>query len=65
MLFRSRWNVDTVLVPPDSALATGLRSSPGWTVSYEDSQAVILSALPDAIRTEPNKGNPTVGKPSL
>jgi hypothetical protein len=60
-----RWNVDTVLVPPDSALATALRSSPGWTVSYEDSQAVILSALPDAIRTEPNKGNPTVGKPSL
>ena len=37
-----RWNIDTVLVPPDSALATGLRNSPGWTVAYEDSQAVVL-----------------------
>jgi hypothetical protein len=59
-----RWSVDTVLVPPDSALATGLRSSPGWTVSYEDSQAVILTALPDPIRTDPTTGNPTLAKPS-
>jgi hypothetical protein len=43
-----RWNIDTVLVPPGSALATGLRNSPGWTVAYEDSQAVILSAPPHA-----------------
>jgi|HubBroStandDraft_1064217.scaffolds.fasta_scaffold00004_15 hypothetical protein len=41
-----RWKIDTVLVPPNSALATGLRSSPGWTVAYEDSQAVILTAGP-------------------
>ncbi len=60
-----RWSVDTVLVPPDSALATGLRSSPGWTVSYEDSQAVILNTLPHATRTEPVKGNLTLAKPSL
>jgi hypothetical protein len=40
------WNIDTVIVPPDSALATGLRSSPGWTISYEDSQAVILTSRP-------------------
>ncbi len=46
-----RWNIDTVLVPPGSALATGLRSSPGWTVAYEDSQAVVLSAPPHAIQT--------------
>jgi len=39
-----QWRIDTVLVPSDSALATGLRSSPGWTVAYEDSQAVILKA---------------------
>jgi hypothetical protein len=44
-----RWNIDTVLVPPDSPLATGLRSSPVWTVAYEDSQAVVLTALPHAL----------------
>lgn len=38
-----RWDIDTVLVPADSALATGLRNSPGWTVAYEDSQAVVLT----------------------
>src|SRR5271169_5841110 len=26
-----QWRIDTVLVPADSALATGLRNSPGWT----------------------------------
>jgi hypothetical protein len=53
-----QWNIDTVLVPSRSPLATGLRSSPGWTVSYEDSQAVILTMLPPAVRTEPT------GKPA-
>ena len=43
-----RWNIDTVLVPADSALATGLRSAPGWTVAYEDSQAIILTSSPHA-----------------
>src|SRR5271170_4664791 len=38
-----RWGIATVLVPADSALATGLRSAPGWTVAYEDSQAVVLT----------------------
>jgi hypothetical protein len=46
-----RWKIDTVLVPADSALATGLRSSPGWSVSYEDSQAIILKARPDPQQT--------------
>jgi hypothetical protein len=59
------WSVETVLVPPHSPLATGLRSSPGWTVSYEDSQAVILTALPSAIRTEPTSAKPALAKPSL
>jgi hypothetical protein len=40
------WKIDTVLVPRDSALATGLRSSPDWLVSYEDAQAVILTSTP-------------------
>ena len=43
-----RWGIDTVIVPSDSALATGLRSSPGWKVAYEDSQAAVLTALPPA-----------------
>jgi hypothetical protein len=60
-----RWSVNTVLVPPHSPLATGLRSSPGWTVRYEDSQAVILAALPTAIRTEPAGAKPAFAKPSL
>jgi hypothetical protein len=45
-----QWNIDTVLVPASSALGTGLRSSPGWRVAYEDSQAVVLSAPPRAIQ---------------
>jgi hypothetical protein len=47
-----QWHIGTVLVPADSALATGLRSSPAWTVAYEDSQAVVLTA-PRAIPMEP------------
>jgi hypothetical protein len=38
-----RWHVQTVFVPPDSALAIGLQSAPEWTVAYQDSQAVILT----------------------
>jgi hypothetical protein len=39
-----QWKIRMVLVPAGSSLATGLRSSPGWTVAYEDSQAVLLTA---------------------
>jgi hypothetical protein len=38
------WNVNTALVPRASALATGLRSTPGWSVVYEDDQAVVLTS---------------------
>jgi hypothetical protein len=51
-----RWNIDTVLVPADSSLATGLRRARGWTVSYEDPQAIILTLQPDAIGTTPTPG---------
>jgi hypothetical protein len=44
------WRIETVLVPADSALATGLRSSPGWTVAHDDTQAVVLSAPAHAIQ---------------
>jgi hypothetical protein len=45
-----QWRIETVLIPATSALATGLRSSPDWTVAYEDSQAVILNATPHATK---------------
>jgi hypothetical protein len=38
-----RWRIGAVLVPASSALAAGLRQAPGWTVSYEDAQAVIMT----------------------
>lgn len=47
-----QWRITTVLVPADSALATGLRNSSGWTVTYEDSQAVVLSASHPSVPTE-------------
>ncbi len=58
-----RWGIDTVIVPPASALATGLQNSPGWTVSYEDSQAIVLTALPNAIRREPASAKPSKPNP--
>ena len=48
-----QWRIGTVLIPPDSAMATGLRSSSGWTVAYEDSQAIVLNAPSRAIQTAP------------
>jgi hypothetical protein len=59
-----RWGISTVLVPSNSPLATGLRSSPAWTVSYEDAQAVVLTALPNAIHREPAPAKPSFAKPS-
>jgi hypothetical protein len=40
------WHIQTVVVPPDSALATGLQSAPGWAIAYQDSQAIILTKRP-------------------
>jgi hypothetical protein len=57
-----RWRIDTVLVPADSALATGLRNSPGWTVSYEDAQAIVLSAPPQAGHAKATPLLPSVRK---
>jgi hypothetical protein len=36
------WQIRTVLVNPDCALAVALRDAPGWQVRYSDSQAVVL-----------------------
>jgi hypothetical protein len=40
------WHIQTVVVPPDSALAIGLQSAPGWAIAYHDSQAIILTRRP-------------------
>jgi hypothetical protein len=58
-----RWNIDAVLVPVNSALATGLRSSAGWIVSYEDAQAVILTTPHNAVGTESAPNPPTSPDP--
>jgi hypothetical protein len=44
-----QWSIGTVVVPAGSSLATGLRSAPGWTIAYEDDQAVIFTAPSSAI----------------
>jgi len=42
-----RWSVRTVVIPPDSALASGLlASSPPWVDTYRDAHSVILTAPP-------------------
>jgi hypothetical protein len=41
----TEWGIAKIIVPPDSALATGLRTASGWTVGYEDSRAVVFSKL--------------------
>jgi hypothetical protein len=38
-----QWKVGSVIVPPDSALAEGLRHAPGWSQTYQDEQAVIFT----------------------
>jgi len=53
-----RWHIETVIVPPESALATGLRSAPGWIVSYQDSQAIIFTTFPPAPVTEHSSSTP-------
>ncbi len=64
-----RWHIQTVVVPVDSALATGLRSATGWTVVFQDHQAIILTRSPIAAidasspfarpSEAPRKGNST------
>jgi hypothetical protein len=39
----SEWRIQTVIVPADSPLATGLHRAPRWVQSYGDSKSVIFS----------------------
>jgi hypothetical protein len=43
------WHVETVLIPPDTALAQALLLDQRWTVPYHDSQAIIF------VRNHPNQ----------
>lgn len=54
-----RWKIDTVLVPADSPLATGLRSLPAWTISYQDSHAIILTSVERSAQTAPAALSPS------
>jgi hypothetical protein len=45
------WKIQTVIVPPDSALATGLQLAPDWRVAYRDREAIVLTfMLPSDLR---------------
>src|SRR5713101_619655 len=39
----NRWEIRTLILPPDAPLITALRPSPDWKQIYADSQAVILT----------------------
>ncbi len=43
------WNVETVLLPPDAALAQGLLLDQHWSIPYRDSQAIVF------VRNHPNQ----------
>ena len=47
----SRWQVETVLVPPSCALAQALLLDPNWHVAFSDSKAIILLRTPPAAAT--------------
>jgi len=61
-----QWNVITVIVPADSALAPGLQRR-NWTVAYEDAQAVVFAAPPSrpspaaSSLATPSPGSPGTG----
>ncbi len=38
-----RWNIRTIVLPPDAPLMTALRSNPDWREIFVDSQAIILT----------------------
>jgi hypothetical protein len=58
-----QWHIQTVLLPPNSPLTTGLCSSPSWTVAYKDDQAVILTRSPGAPVAAIQSGLLFPGKP--
>lgn len=41
-----QWQIQTVIVPPDSALATGLQLAEDWKIVYQDRRAIVLTFTP-------------------
>jgi hypothetical protein len=41
-----RWNIQTVVVPPQASLAVALQAHEGWKVAYSDPQAIVLRRIP-------------------
>lgn len=39
----TKWNIETVVLPPDAPLITALSNSGGWRTLFRDEQAVILT----------------------
>ena len=58
-----RWGITTVLVPPDSALAVGLRMVPGWKIAFEDNKAVILVTAAPPVQAETNATRSAIANP--
>jgi len=54
------WRIEEVLVPRDSALATGLQNSPDWTVIYQDAHSMVLTSSPPVTRSEATQLLPSV-----
>jgi hypothetical protein len=40
-----RWNIRTVVLPPDAPLVGALQNQPDWTTTFADRQAVILTKV--------------------
>ncbi len=49
-----RWQIDTVLVPPSSALAQALLVDPNWHAAFSDPKAILLLRTHPAIRIAEN-----------
>lgn len=49
-----RWEVDSLLVPPSSAVAQALLVDPNWHAAFRDSKAIILLRAHPAIRIAEN-----------
>ncbi len=49
-----RWQVETVLVPPSTAVAQALLLNPNWHVAYSDSKAIVLLRTQPAIKIAEN-----------
>jgi hypothetical protein len=41
-----KWEILTVVLPPDAAVVTALRALPDWETLYADNQAVVLTKKP-------------------